>query len=55
MRDPQQFSGRGQHQVQSLGSASQTLKYVILHTAIVEMSNFRKVDDYITREFRVAQ
>ena len=37
----------GQHQEQILGSAFQALKYVILHTVIVEMSNFIEVDDYI--------
>lgn len=38
---------RDQHQVQILGSSSQTLKYIILDTAIAEMSNFIEVDHYI--------
>ena len=37
----------GQHQVQILGSAPQTPKYVLLHTAIPQMSNFIEVHDYI--------
>ena len=35
-----------QHQVHILGSASQILKFVILHTCIAEMFNFIEVDGY---------
>ena len=38
----------GQYQVDILGSSSQTLKYVILHTATVKMFNFIEADDRIT-------
>lgn len=46
LRGPLQIFG-GKHEVQILGSVFQTLKYVILHDAIVEMSIFIEDDDYI--------
>ena len=53
LREPPQIWG-GQHQVHILGSASQTPKYVILHTCNWEKSNIIEVDGYISLQDVVA-